>query len=184
VQSISVERTAVFELPLLIGDTARYAQLGVSPDALADEIREAKAEASVALDAGRAALDRELKQLEAAAPAAPAPAAADADPRCHDLRRRLEDVERRKIRLNQITIDNPEARQQHDREHPPLGLLKIEDAARDAFVENRTAITLLRRELSRFLAARGEEVFHPSDLHRDNFTADMTPNPLLDDAHD
>jgi hypothetical protein len=161
----------MFDLPLLVDQTSLYAELGVSPEALADEIREAKAEASAALDAERAALDRELRDLDSASA------------RAREIQRAIEEIDRRKVRLNQITIDNPDERQQYDREHPPFGLLKLDDASRDGFVESRTALTLVRRELSRFFAERNEDVFHPSDLHREDFTADITPHPLLDDAH-
>jgi hypothetical protein len=202
----------MFDIPLFIDRASLYSELGVPPESLADEIREAKTEVSAALDVERAALDNELRGVEAVVPGladarrdlrntqANATArpealtaarerlaeaevrALTANPRYREILRRLEDVDRRKIRINQITIDNPEARQVHDRAHPPLGLLKIEDAARDAFVDNRTAISLLRRDLSRFLTERGEEVFYPSDLHRENFVADITPNSLLDES--
>jgi hypothetical protein len=162
----------MFELPLLVDHASLYAELGVTPEASADEIREAKSEASAALDAERAALDRELRGL------------AETDGRAREIQRALGEIERRLVKLNQITIDNPEERQRYDREHPPFGLLKLDDPSLDGFVESRTALTLVRRELSRFFAERNEDVFHPSDLHREDFTADITPHPLLDHRHD
>lgn len=162
----------MFDLPLTADRVSRYADLGVTPEALADELREAKAEATAALDVERARLDTELRSL-----------APDATARSREIRRALDEIDRRKVQLNQITIDNPEARQAYDREHPPFGLLKLEDASRDGFVATRTALTLIRRELSRLFSSQGEDVFHPSDLHREDFTGDFTPNSLLDGSH-
>jgi len=208
--NLSNKVLSMFSYPLLFGRDNLYAILKVAPEALADEIREAKSEAIIALDEVRAALDTELKAIEVMVPelaearqqvkiaqakAEKEPQAferareelAEADaramgvnPRYREMLREIEEIERRKIRINQITIDNPEARQQYDREHPPLALLKISDANRDGFVENRTTITLLRRELSQFILAKGEEIFHPSDLYREDFSADFAHSHILD----
>lgn len=100
-----------------------------------------------------------------------------------DLRRKREraaELGARIEALNRSALDQPSERLKHDEAHPPLALLKLADAASDGFLEGRTAVALLRRELSRFLAARGEAVFHPGDLTREDFSVDFEPHPLLD----
>jgi len=66
---------------------------------------------------------------------------------------------------------------------PPLDLLTLTECPSQPFADptdTRTPLVQLRRELARFLASHGEDVYHPSDLTRDDFTADFTPNELLD----
>jgi hypothetical protein len=73
-----------------------------------------------------------------------------------------------------------ETRLAYDRAHPPLALLKLEDCADPMFVDERTHLFLLRLAISAFLEARGEPVFHPSDLTRRDFSDDFRFNPVLD----
>jgi hypothetical protein len=50
----------------------------------------------------------------------------------------------------------------------------------DAFADNKTALFMLRRELAEFLSETGEEVFHPSDFSRTDFSGDFSHNLQLD----
>lgn len=200
----------MFDLPLYFDRHTLYDELRIEPEALADEIRESKTELIMELDEERVGLEKELKNLESAVPGLQqarqkveeAQATAEKEPklfeearehlaevevmamrvnpRYREMLRRMQEIDRRKIHINQITIDNPETRKQYDQGHPPLGIMKLEDATRDGFLEDRTTITLLRRELSQFIAARGEEVSYPSDLYREDFRTDFTRNSLLD----
>lgn len=200
----------MFDLPLRFDRQTLYDELRVEPESLADEIRESKTELTIELEEERIALEKELKNLESAVPgleqakqkvkemqtmaeqepqlfeeareqlAEAEVRAMRVNPKYREMLRRIQEIERRKIHINQITIDNPESRKQYDQEHPPLGIMKLEDAARDGFLENRTTITLLRRELSQFIAAHGEEVSYPSDLYREDFQTDFTRNSFLD----
>jgi len=99
-----------------------------------------------------------------------------------ELRKQLDDFGRAERRINTEAFDNPEARAAYDDDTPPLALLKLADCAEDIFSDNRVALHLIRQELSTFLGEQGETVFHPSDLTRRDFTADFTPNELLDGA--
>lgn len=96
------------------------------------------------------------------------------------LERRVEELTRREIEINGMRLEDPASRKVYDDNHPPLALLKLADCTRDAFTANGTAIHLVRRELSEFLAARGEPVFHPTDLTQNDFSADFSENPFLD----
>jgi hypothetical protein len=77
-------------------------------------------------------------------------------------------------------LQREEARLAYDRAHPPLALLKLEDCADELLTDERTCLFLLRMAISEFLAARHEQVFHPSDLTRRDFSDELTFNPVLD----
>lgn len=96
------------------------------------------------------------------------------------LETRISKLEQRLIDINGITIDGPEQRRIYDSQRPPLALLKVASTATDSFLESSSVLHLLRRDVAAFLEKRGEVVFHPSDLTRSDFTADFTPNPILD----
>lgn len=106
------------------------------------------------------------------------------DPEFKAKLRRVDAIARRGEDLNRLALDTAQGRLAYDRKHPPLALLRLEDCTIDGFVEPRTALVLLRGELSRFLEARGERVRHPSDLTRERFDEDFQRNPLLDGAGD
>jgi hypothetical protein len=107
--------------------------------------------------------------------------AAAFDPQFQDARRRVEELKRQVVELNLLALDAPKKRKQYDELHPPLALLKLVPAARDQFIDKSLVLlTLVRREITRFLRAQGEAVYYASDLDRDDFTADFTFNPLLD----
>jgi hypothetical protein len=107
--------------------------------------------------------------------------AAKVNPQFKQLRARAIELELKINEINRLALQNPEARLAYDRSTPPLELLKLASCTLDEFTNNRTAIVLLRRELSAFIANRGEEVFQPSDLTRANFTSDFSFNSILDD---
>jgi len=99
------------------------------------------------------------------------------------LQRQQAELEASVSGLNNLGLQNTEQRQAYNRAHPPLDLLELTACASEPFADpadTRTALVQLRRELARFLAGQGEEVYHPSDLTREDFTADFTHNPLLD----
>src|ERR1041384_3197047 len=107
--------------------------------------------------------------------------AAKVNPQVKQLRARAIELELKINEINRLALQNPEARLAYDRSTPPLELLKLASCTLDEFTNNRTAIVLLRRELSAFIANRGEEVFQPSALTRANFTSDFSFNSILDD---
>jgi hypothetical protein len=123
-------------------------------------------------DESRAAT-RELARLEKRALAI--------EPEYRALRERVTEMNRRIEEINAMKLQDPKVRRDYDRDHAPLELLKLADPARRDFAADaRTTMLLLRRELSRFLEEGGHEVYHPSDLTRDNFERDFIPTPLLD----
>ncbi|WUH98420.1 hypothetical protein OHR68_33720 [Spirillospora sp. NBC_00431] len=79
------------------------------------------------------------------------------------------------IRLESVTD-----RAVYDAAHPPLELLKLRPTWHPVLDGAAVRSYVLRRELEAFLEERGEPVYRPSDLTRTDFTADHTPDPLLD----
>ncbi|MDX2543294.1 hypothetical protein ACOT81_43615 [Streptomyces sp. WI04-05B] len=79
-----------------------------------------------------------------------------------------------------VNLENAEARAAHDARHPPLPLLRLEPTWEPVLDERDVGLTVLRRELEVFLAAAGEEVHHPTDTTRTDFTGDFTRTHLLD----
>jgi hypothetical protein len=68
--------------------------------------------------------------------------------------------------------------------HPPLALLKLRDCSPTDPADRRATLQSIRKEVAAFLEARGEIVFHPSDLTRDDFRGDYQPHDLLDPPED
>ena len=102
------------------------------------------------------------------------------------LKDRIHDTQQHRSDVNRINLRNQEQQREYDEAHPPLDLLKLERNSNNPFandelnLDQRVALFATRRELAAFLAEQGEAVFHPSDLGRDDFSADYTYNPLLD----
>lgn len=71
-------------------------------------------------------------------------------------------------------------RARYDSEHPPLGLLRLEDTWSGFFEDRARSLAVLRRELEGFLESGGAAVHFPSDLTRTDFTDDFAYSPILD----
>jgi len=99
-----------------------------------------------------------------------------------ELRDRFTELDKNIKRINAVALDNPETRAAYDAANPPLALLRLADCTSDKFTDNKVAMHLLRHELSKFLAKHRDKAFHASDLTREDFTSDFTPNELLDGA--
>lgn len=102
------------------------------------------------------------------------------DPLFRDKVRREAEVGQAILDLSAGGLDQPGKRLEYDRAHPPLAILKLEECTETGFEDPLTCLFLLRASVASFLAARGEPVYHPSDLTREDFSADFTPNGLLD----
>jgi hypothetical protein len=102
------------------------------------------------------------------------------EPRYRELLARVSELADQIDQSSQNPLEKPDKRREYDRANAPLALLKLVDCTRDGFVEDRRALAQVRHTLALFLAARGEEVFHPSDVTRDDFTRDFQPDPDLD----
>ncbi len=85
--------------------------------------------------------------------------------------------------LNNLSLHNSEERREYDQQHPPFELLKLPPSTLDEFAtDRRVALALIRRDLIRFFAQHGEEVFHPSDLTQEDFSRDFVRNSILDES--
>jgi hypothetical protein len=202
----------MFDFPLTIPKQTTYRKLGLTPEASADDIREAKGRLQAEVNAKlvvvekalnkvykdvpglREALDQE-QALEKRGEASDAealseirqrlselvPLALEIAPQFRRLVKEQKDLDQQSRKINLISLDSPEKRRDYDSRHPPLGLLRFADATQDSFLESRTALFLLRRELSAYFSQKGETVFHPSDLTRQDFRQDFAFNKELDD---
>lgn len=106
--------------------------------------------------------------------------AAAIEPQYRELCARPAELKERIEKINCLPLHNPSGRAEYDQAHPPLELLKLADCGQDELFDNRLVLGLVRQELSQFFSAQGEEVFHPSDLTREDFSSDFHPNPILD----
>lgn len=199
----------MFDYPLPPLRTGVYAQLGLGPDATSEEIDEARQELSNQLrrqlKAGQADLEAiyqkvpglreacaELEAAEAAGTTSDKATAAQAKlailedaalrafPGYKRLREDVAQLERRLHEANLLPIRNPKDRLEYDRCHPPLELLKLADCATSPLDDRKQMLAIVRKELSDFLEQCGEEVFHPSDFTRRDFSHDFTEDKTLD----
>jgi len=97
-----------------------------------------------------------------------------------DSRTECERLDKELHGWNKLSLDRPDERLKYDQRTPPLSLLKLRDCGRAAFTERRAGLSLIRRDVATFLEARGEVVFHPTDVTRNDFRGDFHWNELLD----
>ncbi len=100
------------------------------------------------------------------------------------LQESLVDLEQQIHEANLMAIQNPEDRKEYDHDNPPLDLIKLADCGANPLMNRKTALRMLRAELTEFFEQAGEEVFHPSDLTRANFIGDFTHDKNLDVEHE
>jgi curved DNA-binding protein CbpA len=137
-----------------LGVESHYSRLGISPDATAAEIRQA-----------RDGLVRQLKE---------------------QLRRepgRKDELTKRQEEINNLGTElaRPAKRAQYDKEHEHLRFFTVRSAAAPMFADPQDRIDVLHRVISARLRAQGVRIRPLSDLDRGDFTADLTPNDLLDE---
>jgi hypothetical protein len=166
----------LFGSPLPVPERTRYDRLGVAPDASNDDLRWAKLEAVSRLDHERRALQERLDLVAADRQVDPD----GDDPEVVELRGQIAERRQQAEEINGWNLDMPDARLAYDCDHPPLALLKLAPSADAALTEPRTCLFLLRSAIAEFLDAKGEAVFHPSDLTRRDFTDDFSFHELLD----
>ena len=136
-----------------LGAESFYTVLGVAPTATAAEIRQA-----------RDTLVRELRE-----------------------RQRREPTRRAELEARQKTVNTageelarPAKRAQYDRDNAHLRFFTVRDAAAGIFADRADRMDVLYAAISDHLRARGVALRPRSDLDRDDFFADMTPNSVLD----
>jgi predicted nucleic acid-binding Zn-ribbon protein len=198
----------MFDFPLPPAPFGLYEQLGLSPEATAEEINEARQELASELQSEKRQVDKQLDEVyqhvdglrevygklggensendPRAFRAMQSQVAQLEDRACQFnseyslLREQAADLERRIHETNLIKLQNPQERLVYDQSHPPLELLKLADCGSGPFDDRKVVVALIRAELSEFFEQAGEAVYHPSDLTREDFTDDFTHDPLLD----
>jgi hypothetical protein len=140
--------------------------------AASEELKELRGRGDVANPEALRAAELRLAGLEEKARLL-APEFQEWTERSAELERQIHDV-------NRMGIHKREERLAYDRRNPPFELLQLARPRRDCFSDPRVVLAMLRRELVELLDSRGEDVFHPSDLIRDDFTGDYCFNPILD----
>ena len=199
----------MLDYPISVPRDTLYARLGITPEATPAEIDEAKTARTQEIAADERRVAKRLDEIDARveglaqtrqeyerAKAEKAPeetrnsirarldelerVALGIDPEYHTLRREKDELNKRLTDLNRMEILDPQARADYDRAHPPLNVLRLAACGPDLLGEDPEALSLLRAELSRFLEDRGEDVFHPTDVTRRDFSGDFTHTPLLD----
>lgn len=137
-----------------LGGDSHYSRLGVSPDATPEEIRQAR--------------DRLIRELKEQARREPA--------------RKAEITERQqRINGDADVLVRPAKRAQYDRDHEHLRFFTIRSAAAPMFTSAPDRVDVLHRVLSAHLRAAGVRLRPLSDVDRHDFSADITPNTLLDE---
>ena len=137
-----------------LGTQSHYALLGISPSASAGEIR-----------AVRDRLVKEYVEKERIAPP--------------EEKQRLED-RKKEINAAGEVLARPAEREKYDQANAHLRFFTVRVAAAPMFVEKADRIYVLHRAIRNFLEM--QEVDYPplSDMEREDFSADETPNELLD----
>ena len=198
----------MFDYPIPPLRSGLYGELGLSPEATAEEINEARQELSSALKSQQKSVQRDLdavyqsvaglRQAEddltkAKSESDPAKLRAAQlklagleeqalrlQPQFKTLAAQAKDLDRRISETALLAIQSPEDRLKYDASHPPLELIKLADCATAPWHDRKTMLAMIRDELTDFFEQAGEAVFHPSDLTRSDFSKDFTPDPTLD----
>lgn len=131
-----------------------YSLLGVKPDALPAEVRDAR---------DRKVEDLRLRQLR--------------EPGNRDT------YLAEQARINQAAeeLARPARREQYDRANPHLRFFTVRAAVAPMFVSVPDRVVALRAAIRDHLDAAGAPLPPASDLDRQDFTADFTRHPLLDE---
>ena len=138
-----------------LGVQSHYSALGIAPDAGAKQIR---------ASASKIAGDFERQRQRARTP---------------EEKRRHEE---RVLRINKISevLCNPERREEYDRKNAHLTFFLIRKTAAVALEERGARLRWVHQAVREFLLAKGEQIDPLTDLERSDFTADSTPNHLLE----
>lgn len=206
-QSKSQRSCVLFDLPLPIPANSIYRELDLDPTATAEQVGWAIKLLNDERRTAKSRLDDEIRAValkipglllayeelkNAQAPSAPDERrlqklaqlenhALDIDPSFQEKRRRARELEDKIDALNALDLGKLAGLSKYDEAHPPLALFKLSIAVRDDFLDQpRTQLWLLRRDITRFLQAKGESVAYLNDLDREDFTADFRRNRLLD----
>lgn len=133
-----------------------YSELGIGPEASIKEIRDSKARIAGELDR-----QRKMARLDS------------------DERRTLEE---RMKKVNSIgdELSNPNKKQAYDAANSHLTFYVIRKASAPILDDRELRLRWVHKAVREFLVQRGETVMPLADLERSDFSADFTPNQLLD----
>ncbi|GAA2501267.1 hypothetical protein [Winogradskya humida] len=99
-------------------------------------------------------------------------------------RARVLTAERELAGLNSRSLTGSDRRAEHDDEHPPCSVLRLEPVWSLIFDDPAVALERLRADLESFLCgAEGGDAIPfpvPTDLERSDFSGDFRHHPLLD----
>jgi curved DNA-binding protein CbpA len=139
-----------------LGVESFYSALGITPEAGPQEIRIAQSKTT-----------GDLQRLQQRA-------------RTPEEKRSIEE---RLQQLNAIgdRLSNPQLRAEYNRENAHLTFFVVRPVAAPAFQEREVRLRWVHRLARDFLLDCGESVDPLTDLERSDFTADFTPNDILDD---
>lgn len=137
-----------------LGAESYYSMLGVAPDATSKDIRNAAERIVVEI----------RKQIRS-------------DPG------REKELNARETAVNTArgTLGGPKTREDYDRANAHLRFFTIRPAGAQMFLERDDRIHVLHRAVCEYLASQGVVVTPLSDLDRADFSADESPNRLLDE---
>jgi hypothetical protein len=197
-----------YPLPPLRGGL--YAQLGLSPEATAEEINEARQGYVFRLRTEQRAVQRELDAIYKAVPGLKEAIeeleallgshsdnakdlrraqsqVASLEKKAREIRGDIRSLRERAARLekdiheaNVLAIQSQKDRLEYDQTHPPFEILKLEDCASSPLDDRTTLLWIIRTELTAFLEQAGESIAHPSDLSRHDFSHDFSFDSTLD----
>lgn len=137
-----------------LGAESYYSLLGVTPNATAAQIRHA-----------RDGLIRELRERQRREP----------------TRRGELDERQKAVNAAGEELARPARRTQYDQENAHLRFFTVRTAAAPMFTEPADRTDVIHRAIRDHLRAQGVAIADLSDVDRTDFTADHSPNSLLDE---
>lgn len=136
-------------------DSSHYATLGVSPEASAAEIRDARDKAN-----------REIEQQRLST--------------SESTKKKYFSETQARINAAGEVLARPAERRRYDLANPDLRFLAIRISAAPFLAERGPRLEWIYLVIRRFLIHQGVEINPLSDLQRDNFDCDENPNGMLD----
>lgn len=200
----------MFDYPLPFDRKNAYTRIGVTPEATAAEIREAKSGIIRRLNQRKHFIERRLSEIYGKIPELKTTreklvqATGESGERnqqallrkCRrleaeaqgletdftNMERESRQIDARISELNNTRLETTEERHSYDITTPPCALLKLMLYQPPVLFQRRVMLYKLRRVLSTFLEdEKGVACFHPSDLTRRFFLSDFEAHPLLDE---
>jgi hypothetical protein len=162
----------MFSQPLLLNEGTQYAELSISPDATAADIRDAKTELANRYAARTRALNKKLAAADGNGATAGVAQA---------IRDEIQKLDHELNDINSIKLEDEGERRKYDLATPPCALLKLAERQVPILTDRRPMLVALRRAVSAFVEEElNVPCYHPSDETRRTFVADFEPNQTLD----